>query len=69
MNDVNSKVESADGVLVVGSSLMVFSSYRFVRHAHASGVPVAASKSGLTRADDLFALKVEESADRLDAII
>lgn len=69
VNDVNSKVENADGVLVVGSSLMVFSSYRFVRHAHASGVPVAALNQGVTRADDMFALKVEEHADRLDAII
>ena len=69
VNDVNRRVENADGVLVVGSSLMVFSSYRFVRHAHASGVPVAALNQGVTRADDLFALKVEEHADRLDAII
>ena len=69
VNDVNSKVENADGVLVVGSSLMVFSSYRFIRHAHASGVPVAALNKGVTRADDMFALKVEEPADRLDAII
>ena len=69
VDDINSRVENADGVLVVGSSLMVFSSYRFVRHAHASGVPVAALNQGVTRADDLFALKVEEHADRLDAII
>ena len=69
VNVINSKVESADGVLVVGSSLMVFSSYRFIRHAHASGVPIAALNQGVTRADDLFTLKVEEPADRLDAII
>ena len=69
VNDINSKVENADGVLVVGSSLMVFSSYRFIRHAHASGVPVAALNKGVTRADDMFVLKVEEPADRLDAII
>ena len=69
VNVINSKVEDADGVLVVGSSLMVFSSYRFIRHAHASGVPVAALNQGVTRADDMFTLKVEAPADWLDAMV
>ena len=69
VNVINSKVEGADGVLVVGSSLMVFSSYRFIRHAHASGVPVAALNQGVTRADDMFTLKVEAPADWLDAMV
>lgn len=69
VNVINSKVEDADGVLVVGSSLMVFSSYRFIRHAHASGVPVAALNQGVTRADDMFTLKVEAPADWLYAMV
>ena len=69
VNVINSKVEGADGVLVVGSSLMVFSSYRFIRHAHASGVPVAALNQGVTRADDMFTLKVEAPADWLDTMV
>lgn len=52
-------VESADGVLVVGSSLMVWSSFRLVRAAHASGIPVVAVNRGRTRGDELFALKLE----------
>ena len=66
---IRAKVERADGVLVVGSSLMVFSSFRFIRHAHANKVPVAALNQGVTRADDLFTFKVAEPADQLDAII
>ncbi|TAN08030.1 MAG: NAD-dependent protein deacetylase [Rhodanobacteraceae bacterium] len=52
-------VESADGVLVVGSSLMVWSSFRLVRAAHARGIEIVAVNHGRTRADDLFAFKCE----------
>ena len=69
VDQISAKVERADGVLVVGSSLMVFSSFRFIRHAHANNVPVAALNQGVTRADDLFSFKVDETADQLDAII
>lgn len=53
-------LERADAVLVVGSSLMVYSGYRFVRSAVRSGKPVAAVNLGRTRADELFTLKVCE---------
>jgi NAD-dependent SIR2 family protein deacetylase len=49
----------ADAMLVVGSSLMVFSGYRFAREAARLGKPVAAVNLGRTRADDLLALKIE----------
>ena len=48
----------ADAVLVAGSSLMVYSGFRFVQAAAAAGKPVAAVNMGRTRADDLFALKL-----------
>lgn len=69
VDQIMAQVDSADGVLVVGSSLMVFSSFRFVRHAHACGVPTVALNQGVTRADDLFTFKVEASAETLDDII
>lgn len=50
---------SADAMLVVGSSLMVFSGYRYVVAASRLGIPVAAVNLGRTRADHLLALKVE----------
>ncbi|MBM7127866.1 NAD-dependent protein deacetylase [Dyella flava] len=53
-------LEDADAVLVVGSSLMVFSGYRFVHAAAKAGKPVAAVNLGRTRADPLLSLKVEQ---------
>ncbi len=54
-------VRDADAMLVVGSSLMVFSGYRFAREAAAAGKPVASLNLGRTRADDLLSLKVAQS--------
>ena len=53
-------LERAEAVLVVGSSLMVYSGYRFVHAAAQSGKPVAAVNLGRTRADELLTLKVSE---------
>lgn len=50
---------ASDAMLVVGSSLMVFSGFRFVREAVRLGKPVAAVNLGRTRADDLLTLKIE----------
>lgn len=59
------QMEAADALLVVGSSLMVYSGFRFCRMAQAAGKPIAAVNLGRTRADELIALKIEESAERL----
>jgi len=61
--DALSRMENADALLVVGSSLMVYSGFRFARMAAASGKPIAAINQGITRADDLIDLKVEASAE------
>ncbi|MGA7615807.1 MAG: NAD-dependent protein deacetylase [Thermoanaerobaculia bacterium] len=53
-------VEAADALLVAGSSLMVWSGYRFVRAAAARGLPIAIVNRGLTRADALATVKVSE---------
>lgn len=50
---------AADALLVVGSSLMVWSGYRFVRAARAQGLPVLAINRGRTRADAELTLKLE----------
>lgn len=47
-------MDSADAILVVGSSLMVFSAYRLVRKAALAGRPVYALNLGRTRADALL---------------
>ncbi len=48
----------ADAVLVVGSSLMLLSGFRFARDAAARGLPVAAVNLGRTRADSLLSFKL-----------
>jgi len=53
----------ADAMLVVGSSLMVYSGFRFAREAAARGLPIAAINLGRTRADDLLTLKVEQACE------
>lgn len=59
----------ADALLVAGSSLMVYSGYRFAQAAAASGKPIAAINLGRTRADDLLALKVQQPVgDALQAL-
>jgi len=60
VNYLYSKVLEADAVLVVGTSLMVYSSFRFCRLAADKGIPIAAVNQGLTRADELLQLKVSQ---------
>lgn len=47
-------LQNAQAVLAVGTSLMVYSGYRFCREAHAMGLPVASLSLGVTRADALL---------------
>jgi NAD-dependent SIR2 family protein deacetylase len=53
-------LEAADAMLIVGSSLMIYSGYRFVTAMADAGKPIAAINLGRTRADDLLALKVTD---------
>jgi NAD-dependent SIR2 family protein deacetylase len=54
-------VRQADATLVVGSSLMVYSGYRLVQAARDAGKPIAAINLGVTRADDVLSLKINQS--------
>jgi NAD-dependent SIR2 family protein deacetylase len=56
---VEQAVQDCEAVLVVGSSLTVFSGFRICRDAHARGKPLACLNLGVTRADALFSLKRE----------
>ena len=56
-------IKAAAGLLVVGSSLMVYSGFRFVEFARREGKPVMAVNLGATRADHLFDAKVEQDCD------
>lgn len=59
-----SAVDRADALLVVGSSLMLFSGFRFARHAALREKPIAIVNDGHTRADALAEIKVEADCGR-----
>ncbi len=70
VNAALTALEQADAMLVVGSSLAVYSGYRFCEHAGSVGKPIAAINRGRTRADHLFALKVERPcSEALTALV
>ena len=56
-------IATASGLLVVGSSLMVYSGFRFVEFAHRRGKPVMAINLGKTRGDHLLDAKVQQDCD------
>ena len=60
-----SLVDEAEALLIAGSSLTVFSGYRFVRHAAARGIPVAIVNRGRTRGDELATVKVDGGCSEL----
>ncbi|MDN2714864.1 NAD-dependent protein deacetylase [Janthinobacterium sp. SUN120] len=60
--EAESKMHTASALLVVGSSVMVYSSFRLCRMAAETGKPVAAINLGKTRADHLLAFKTEAPA-------
>lgn len=64
-----SLVDQADALLVAGSSLTVFSGYRFVRHAAATGTPVAIVNRGRTRGDDMADVKVDGGCSEMLSLL
>lgn len=58
-------IAGADAVLAVGSSLKVFSGYRFCRYAAQLGKPLAIINPGLTRADPLASLRLQSECEPL----
>jgi NAD-dependent SIR2 family protein deacetylase len=58
-------VEQAEGLLVVGSSLMAYSAFRLCKAMVEQGKPVIAINLGKTRGDELLQVKIEASCERL----
>jgi NAD-dependent SIR2 family protein deacetylase len=52
-------LDKSEAMLIVGSSLMVYSGFRFAERAASLGIPLAAVNLGRTRADALLAFKAE----------
>ncbi len=59
--DALEALQNADGLLVIGSSLMVYSGFRFCRRASDWHKPIAALTLGKTRADELLSLKLNSA--------
>lgn len=58
-------VERSDALLIIGSSLMVYSGFRFARLAAKLHKPIVLVNQGRTRADDLAALKLDDDCVRI----
>ncbi|CAM3221068.1 NAD-dependent protein deacetylase [Pseudomonas fluorescens] len=58
-------VTHAEGLLVVGSSLMAYSAFRLCKAMVEHGKPVIAINLGKTRGDELLQVKIEASCERL----
>ena len=69
VDEAYSLVDEADALLVAGSSLTVYSGYRFVRHAAALGIPIAIINRGRTRGDDLAAVKIDSGCSPMLALL
>lgn len=62
-------LQKADAMMVVGSSLMVYSGYRFCKQAALMNKPILALTRGKTRADDMLTLKLDgEITDYLNPL-
>ncbi len=63
VDEAMAALSEADAMLIVGSSLMVYSGFRFARRAHEIGIPIASLTIGLGRADPMLTLKVDSACD------
>jgi NAD-dependent SIR2 family protein deacetylase len=62
-------LDESEALLVVGSSLAVYSGFRFVRRASERSLPIAVVNLGPTRADDMAHARLEAAAgDALAAL-
>jgi len=59
VNDVFQALRDSSALMVIGSSLMVYSGFRFAREAHAQKKPLLILTHGKTRADDLADVKID----------
>jgi len=58
-------LDEAEGLLVIGSSLMVYSGFRFCRRAHEQNKPIVIVNNGLTRGDEIASAKFEGECGEL----
>lgn len=69
VDTVRDALARSDALLVAGSSLMVYSGYRFVEETLAAGKPVVAVNQGRTRGDAVFRAKFEHEVGAALAVL
>ncbi|KFD72676.1 hypothetical protein M514_01801, partial [Trichuris suis] len=69
MNDCYVRVEEADAMLVLGSSLEVLSGFRFVYQMYEAGKPILIVNIGNTRADEMATVKVSSKCTTVMELI
>ena len=70
VEDAYARVARSEALLVVGSSLTVFSGYRFVRRAESLGLPIVILNLGPSRGDPHATLTLDAPAgETLDALV
>ncbi|MCW8876580.1 MAG: NAD-dependent protein deacetylase [Kangiellaceae bacterium] len=68
-NEATAKLYSrSKGLLVLGSSLMVYSSYRFCKLAKQDSKPIVLINKGKTRADELADIKLVEDCSIIEEV-
>lgn len=59
VDEVFDALHQSSALMVIGSSLMVYSGFRFAREAHVQKKPVLILTQGKTRADDMATVKID----------
>ncbi|CAG7834737.1 unnamed protein product [Allacma fusca] len=62
-------LSTCDSLLVLGSSLQVFSSYRFILRAKEQGIPIAIVTLGPTRGDTLASIKLTSRVGEILSLV
>ena len=60
---VYQQLDCADGLLIIGTSLQLFSGYRFCRYAATRNLPIATINPGRVRGEELIATVIRAEAD------
>ena len=66
---VHERLKESDAVLALGSSLQVYSAYRFIVAAKERRLPLAIVNIGATRADNLATLRVHSKIGEIVSIL
>lgn len=65
VNATYASLQQSSSTLIIGSSLMIYSGFRFARHCSELGLPLAILNKGKTRADEIATLKLTSDCSQV----